>query len=181
MPEENTNVNYMVKYSLEVLRWMSIMWLWMKRNIVFPFPLTSLTASILMVLRRTYPVFVMVGNLASVLMKLKVSWIIFVQFWIRQIGVGRMMCMASIKLLKKEVTNLKENLNSIESDDPQLNKLHSRVYSLKMSLLNVDTALSELNFLTKKDIQRSETLLILKDFYRKELRSLEMVLWMKPC
>lgn len=86
------------------------------------------------------------------------------------------MCMASIKLLKKEVTNLKENLNSIESDDPQLNKLHSRVYSLKMSLLNVDTALSELNFLTKKDIQRSETLLILKDFYRKELRTLEMVL-----
>lgn len=86
------------------------------------------------------------------------------------------MCMASIKLLKMEVTNLKENLNSIESDDPQLNKLHSRVYSLKMSLLNVDTALSELNFLTKKDIQRSETLINLKDFYQQELRSLEMVL-----
>lgn len=86
------------------------------------------------------------------------------------------MCMASIKLLKKEVTNLKENLNSIEFDDPQLNKLHSRVYSLKMSLLNVDTALSELNFLTKKDIQRSETLINLKDFYQQELRSLEMVL-----
>ena len=86
------------------------------------------------------------------------------------------MCMASIKLLKKEVTNLKENLNSIESDDPQLNKLHSRVYSLKMSLLNVDTALQELNFLTKKDIQRSERLITLKHFYQMELRSLEMVL-----
>ena len=84
--------------------------------------------------------------------------------------------MASIKLLKKEVTNLKENLNSIESDDPQLNKLHSRVYSLKMSLLNVDKELQELNFLTKKDIQRSQTLISLKDFYQKELRSLEMVL-----
>ena len=76
-----------------------------------------------------------------------------------------MMCMASIKLLKKEVTNLKENLNTIECEDPSLNKLHSRVYSLKMSLLNVDKALMELNFLTRKDIQRSETLLKLKDFY----------------
>ena len=84
--------------------------------------------------------------------------------------------MASIKLLKKEVTNLKENLDLIESDDSQLNKLHSRVYSLKMSLLNVDKELQELNFLTKKDIQRSQTLLDLKDFYKQELRSLEMVL-----
>ena len=87
--------------------------------------------------------------------------------------------MANIKLLKKEVSNLKENLDLIESDDPQLNKLHSRVYSLKMSLLNVDKELQELNFLTKKDIQRSQTLLDLKDFYKQELRSLEMVLWLK--
>lgn len=86
------------------------------------------------------------------------------------------MCMASIKLLKKEVTNLKENLNSIESDDPQLNKLHSRVYSLKMSLLNVDDEIKRLNFLTERDIRRSQRLLILKDFYKQELRSLEMVL-----
>lgn len=84
--------------------------------------------------------------------------------------------MASIKLLKKEVTNLKENLNTIECEDPSLNKLYSRVYSLKMSLLNVDKELQELNFLTKKDIQRSQTLLDLKDFYKQELRSLEMVL-----
>lgn len=84
--------------------------------------------------------------------------------------------MASIKLLKKEVSNLKENLNTIECEDPSLNKLHSRVYSLKMSLLNVDKELQELNFLTKKDIQRSQTLLDLKDFYKQELRSLEMVL-----
>lgn len=84
--------------------------------------------------------------------------------------------MTNLKLLKREVTNLKENLETIESDDPQLNKLHSRVYSLKMSLLNVDKELSELNFLTKKDIQRSETLINLKDFYQQELRSLEMVL-----
>lgn len=86
------------------------------------------------------------------------------------------MCMGNIKLLKSEVTNLKENLNSIECDDPSLNKLHSRVYSLKMSLLNVDKELSELNFLTRKDIERSQTLLDLKDFYKNELRSLEMVL-----
>ena len=86
------------------------------------------------------------------------------------------MCMANLKLLKKEVINLKENIESVESDDVELNKLHSRVYSLKMSLLNVDKELAELNFLTKKDIQRSERLLTLKDFYRNELRSLEMVL-----
>lgn len=92
------------------------------------------------------------------------------------IGVRRMMCMTNIKLLKEEVINLKENLESIECDDPSLNKLYDRVYSLKMSLLNVDKELSELNFLTKKDIQRSQSLLVLKDFYRNELRSLEMVL-----
>lgn len=84
--------------------------------------------------------------------------------------------MTNLKLLKAEVTNLKENIESIECDDVELNKLHSRVYSLKMSLLNVDAQLSELNFLTKKDIQRSQRLLILKDFYKQELRSLEMVL-----
>lgn len=82
----------------------------------------------------------------------------------------------SIRLLKKEVTNLKENLDKIESDDPSMSKLNNRVYDLKMSLLNVDKELQELNFLTRKDLQRSETLLVLKDFYLKELRTLEMVL-----
>lgn len=82
----------------------------------------------------------------------------------------------SIRLLKKEVSNLKENLDKIESDDPSMSKLNNRVYDLKMSLLNVDKELQELNFLTRKDIQRSETLLVLKDFYLKELRTLEMVL-----
>ena len=82
----------------------------------------------------------------------------------------------SIKLLKKEVINLKENLDNIESEDSSMNKLNNRIYDLKMSLLNVDKELQELNFLTRKDIQRSETLLVLKDFYQKELRSLEMVL-----
>ena len=82
----------------------------------------------------------------------------------------------SIKLLKKEVINLKENLDKIESDDPSMTKLNNRVYDLKMSLLNIDKELQELNFLTRKDLQRSETLLVLKDFYLKELRTLEMVL-----
>lgn len=82
----------------------------------------------------------------------------------------------SIRLLKKEVINLKENLEKIESDDSSMSKLNNRVYDLKMSLLNVDKELQELNFLTRKDLQRSETLLVLKDFYLKELRTLEMVL-----
>lgn len=82
----------------------------------------------------------------------------------------------SIRLLKKEVINLKENLDKIESDDPSMSKLNNRVYDLKMSLLNVDEELQTLNFLTRKDLQRSETLLVLKDFYLKELRTLEMVL-----
>ena len=84
--------------------------------------------------------------------------------------------MSNLKIIKAEVSNLIENLEVIDSDDLSLNKLHNRIYSLKMSLLNVDKALMELNFLTRKDIQRSETLLKLKDFYLKELRSLEMVL-----
>ena len=82
----------------------------------------------------------------------------------------------SIRLLKKEVINLKENLDKIESEDPSMTKLNNRVYDLKMSLLNVDKELQTLNFLTRKDLQRSETLLVLKDFYLKELRTLEMVL-----
>lgn len=84
--------------------------------------------------------------------------------------------MANLKLLKREVTNLKENIETIECDDVELNKLHSRVYSLKMSLLNVDDEIKRLNFLTERDIRRSQRLLILKDFYKQELRSLEMVL-----
>ena len=84
--------------------------------------------------------------------------------------------MSNLKIIKAEVSNLIESLEAIDSDDSSLNKLHSRVYSLKMSLLNVDKELSELNFLTKRDIQRSQRLIILKDFYQQELRSLEMVL-----
>ena len=83
--------------------------------------------------------------------------------------------MSNLKIIKAEVSNLIENLEVIDSDDLSLNKLHSRIYSLKMSLLNYKE-LQELNFLTKKDIQRSQTLISLKDFYQKELRSLEMVL-----
>lgn len=84
--------------------------------------------------------------------------------------------MSNLRIIKEEVSNLKENLERIESDDVHMCKLHNRIYDLKMSLLNVDKALAELNFLTRKDIQRSETLLKLKDFYLKELRTLEMVL-----
>ena len=84
--------------------------------------------------------------------------------------------MSNLIIIKKEVSNLKENLEMIESDDVHMCKLHNRIYDLKMSLLNVDKALAELNFFTRKDIQRSETLLKLKDFYLKELRTLEMVL-----
>ena len=82
----------------------------------------------------------------------------------------------SIKLLHKEVTNLKENIETIECEDVELNKLHQRVYDLKMSLLNVDEEIKELNFLTEKDIHRSQKLLVLKDFYITELRALGMVL-----
>ena len=82
----------------------------------------------------------------------------------------------SIELLKKEVSNLKENLENIESEDPTMNKLHNRVYDLKMSILNIDGRIKEINFFSKKDLQESETLLQLKSSYIMELRSLEMVL-----
>lgn len=110
------------------------------------------------------------------MMRLKVSVKGFVIFSIVKDSRGRVSALSNLRIIKEEVINLKENLQSIESDDPQLNKLHNRVYDLKMSLLNVDNEIKELNFLTKKDIQRSQTLLILKDNYIRELRTLEMVL-----
>ena len=82
----------------------------------------------------------------------------------------------SIELLKREVRNLKENLENIESDDPNMNKLHSRIYDLKMSILNVDERIKEINFFSKNDLKESEILLSLKAHYIMELRSLEMVL-----
>lgn len=84
--------------------------------------------------------------------------------------------MANLIIIKKEVSNLKENLEEIDSLEVSETKLHNRIYSLKMSLLNVDAQLAELNFLTKKDIRRSQRLLTLKHFYQHELRALEMVL-----
>ena len=84
--------------------------------------------------------------------------------------------MANLKIIKKEVTNLKENLETFESDDVELSKLHQRVYDLKMSILNVDERIKEINFFSKKDLAESEILLELKSSYIMELRSLEMVL-----
>lgn len=111
-----------------------------------------------------------------VMMKLKVSVKSFVTYSTVKDSKGRVSVLSNLIIIKKEVSNLKENLEMIESDDVHMCKLHNRIYDLKMSLLNVDKALAELNFLTRKDIQRSETLLKLKDFYLKELRTLEMVL-----
>ena len=84
--------------------------------------------------------------------------------------------MANLKIIKEEVSNLKENLEALEYDDPSMNKLHQRVYDLKMSLLNVDERIKEINFFSRKDLQESERLLELKTSYLMELRSLEMVL-----
>ena len=84
--------------------------------------------------------------------------------------------MANIKIIKEEVSNLKENLEALESEDPTMNKLHQRVYDLKMSILNVDERIKEINFFSRKDLQESERLLELKAHYLMELRSLEMVL-----
>ena len=84
--------------------------------------------------------------------------------------------MANLKIIEKEVSNLKEIIEDVDSLEVSETKLHDRIYSLKMSILNVDAALKELNFLTMNDLKRSETLLSLKHHYQHELRSLEMVL-----
>lgn len=84
--------------------------------------------------------------------------------------------MANLEIIKREVCNLRENLEDIDSIDVSESKLYDRIYSLKMSLLNVDSELKELNFLTRRDIEHSQRLLILKDFYQRELRALVMVL-----
>ena len=107
---------------------------------------------------------------------LKVSAITCVTFSTAKASRGRASVMANIKIIKKEISNLKENLESIDSDDVELNRLHQRVYDLKMSILSVDERIKEINFFSRKDLQESEMLLELKSAYLMELRSLEMVL-----
>ncbi len=112
----------------------------------------------------------------STLKMLKVSAVGFVTFSTVKGSRGRASAMANLIIIKKEVSNLRENLEEIDSLEVSETKLHNRIYSLKMSLLNVDAQLAELNFLTRKDIMRSQRLLTLKHFYQHELRALEMVL-----
>lgn len=138
--------------------------------------ITILMTAIQEVLKEKFSHVNMAKELPLVMMKLKVSVKSFVIFSTVKDSRGRVSALSNLRIIKEEVINLKENLEGIECDDLPLNKLHSRVYDLKMSLLNVDNEIKELNFLTKKDIRRSQTLLILKDHYLSELRTLEMVL-----
>ena len=53
----------------------------------------------------------------SVLVMLWVSVLIFVIFSIVKVSRGRVSVMANIKIIKEEVSNLKENLEGMESDE----------------------------------------------------------------
>ena len=83
------------------------------------------------------------------MMKPKVSVKSFVTYSTVKDSRGSVSVLSNLIIIKKEVSNLKENLEMIESDDVPMCKLHNRIYDLKMSLLNVDKALAELNFLTR--------------------------------
>lgn len=87
----------------------------------------------------------------------------------------------TIKLLKKEATNLKENIETLECEDVELNKLHSRIYSLKMSMLAIDERLNNeceptFSCLRESTFTKIARLANLKESYRTELENLELLL-----
>ena len=84
--------------------------------------------------------------------------------------------MSNLIIIRKEVSNLKENLEMIESDDVPMCKLYNRIYDLKMSLVNVDNELENIKVLTDLTVRRMGVLLCLKDSYVTELKNLEVLL-----
>lgn len=83
-------------------------------------------------------------------------------------------------IIKKEVKNLKENLESIENMDVEMNKLHDRIYNLKMSILAIDEQLhnydATFSSLRKDTFQKLVSLLDLREAYMFELKNLEVLL-----
>lgn len=89
--------------------------------------------------------------------------------------------MNNFKLLKKEVTNLKENIESIECEDVEMNKLYDRIYSLKMSILAIDEQLQNeckptFSCLRESTFKKLAQLANLKESYKIELENLELLL-----
>ena len=91
------------------------------------------------------------------------------------------MMMSNFKLLKRDVSNLKENIEVVESDDVEMNKLHDRIYSLKMSILAIDEQLQNeckptFSCLRESTFQKLVQLANLKETYKIELENLELLL-----
>ena len=90
------------------------------------------------------------------------------------------MMMSNFKLLKSEVSNLKENIEALESDDVEMNKLHNRIYSLKMSILANEQLQNEckptFSCLRESTFQKLVQLGNLKETYKIELENLELLL-----
>ena len=88
--------------------------------------------------------------------------------------------MSNFKLLKSEVTNLKENIEVTESEDVEMNKLHNRIHSLKMSILAIEQLQDEckptFSCLRESTFQNLVQLANLKESYKIELENLELLL-----
>lgn len=67
-------------------------------------------------------------------MKLKVSVKSFVTYSTVNHSKGRVSALSNLIIIRKEVSNLKENLEMIESDDVHMCKLYNRIYDLKMNM-----------------------------------------------
>lgn len=81
-----------------------------------------------------------------------------------------------VSIIKERVQNMKEGLESVDNLEPSMNNLHSRIFDLKMSLVNVDNELENIKVLTDLTVRRMGVLLCLKDSYVTELKNLEVLL-----
>lgn len=89
--------------------------------------------------------------------------------------------MSNSLIIKREINNLQENLESIDNSDVELNNLHGRIYSLKMSILAIDEQLNNacepsFSCLREQTFKRLVSLSNLRESYKTELENLVLLL-----
>ena len=89
--------------------------------------------------------------------------------------------MCNSLIIRKEINNLKDNIESIDDIDVEMNKLHNRIYSLKMSILAIDEQLNNecgpsFSCLNKPTFKKLVSLANLRESYKTELENLELLL-----
>ena len=89
--------------------------------------------------------------------------------------------MSNSLIIKKEINNLQENLQNIEDIDVEMCNLHSRIYSLKMSILAIDEQLNNsckptFSCLRESTFKKLVSLSNLRESYKTELENLVLLL-----